>query len=72
MKRIWLRPPLTLLLALLGDPVVREDFEGGAPLLELHLPVEHHTRGHDYQVRAPHPLVAGHVRQEGDGLDGLP
>ena len=45
--------------------------EGGTPLLDLHLPVEHHGGGDDDEVRAPHALLAGEVREEGDGLDGL-
>ena len=45
--------------------------EGGTPLLDLHLPVEHDGGGDDDQVGAPHALLAGEVCEQGDGLDGL-
>ena len=52
-ERVGLRPALALELALLGGAVVRQQLERGAPLLELHLPVEHHAGGHHHQARAP-------------------
>ena len=42
--------------------------ECGAPLLDLHLPVEHDGCGDDDEVRPPDALLAGEVRQQGDGL----
>lgn len=41
-KCVCLGPPLPLGLALLGCAVVGQQLEAGGPLLELHLPVEHH------------------------------
>ena len=38
---VWLAPAVPLDLALLGAAKVGEQLEGGAPLLELHLPVQH-------------------------------
>jgi hypothetical protein len=51
---VGLGPALALGLALLGTAIVGQQLEGGAPFLALHLPIQHHTRGHHYQVRAPH------------------
>jgi hypothetical protein len=45
--------------------------EAGAPLLDLHLPVEHDRGGHHNEVGAPVGAVHGQVGEEGDGLDGL-
>ena len=42
--------------------------ECGAPLLDFHLPVEHDGGGDDDEVRPPDALLAGEVRQQGDGL----
>ena len=48
--------------------VICKHLECGAPLLDLHLPVEHDGCGDDDEVRAPDALLAGEVRQQGDGL----
>lgn len=53
MEGVGLGPTLPLELALLHGAVVGEQLEGGAPLLELHLPVQHHRGGHHYEVRTP-------------------
>ena len=45
--------------------------EGGTPLLDLHLPVEHDGGGYDDEVRAPHTLLAGEVGEQGDGLEAI-
>lgn len=44
----------SLLLPLFRGAVVGEDLESRAPLLQLHLPIEHHAGGHHNQVGAPH------------------
>ncbi len=54
MEGVGLGPALALRFALLGCAIVREQLERRAPLLALHLPVQHHTRGHHYQVGAPY------------------
>ena len=54
---VGLGPALALGLALLGAAIVRQQLEGRAPLLALHLPVQHHAGRHHYQVRAPHSPV---------------
>lgn len=53
MEGIGLGPALALLLPLLGAAIVGEELEGGAPLLELHLPIQHHAGGDHYEMRAP-------------------
>jgi hypothetical protein len=64
-ERVWLGPALALELALLGGAVVGEQLEGRAPLHELHLPIQHHRRGHHDQVRAPDaPGKAGTAQQQ--------
>lgn len=55
MEGVGLGPALALFLPLLGTPVVGEQLEGGAPFLELHLPIQHHACGHDDEMRTPHP-----------------
>lgn len=70
-----LHPPMTynaLGLALLEGAKVGEDLEGGAPALELVLPVEQDGGRHDDEVRAPVAMLQGQVGQQGDGHDGLP
>ncbi len=52
---------MALGLALLGAAVVRQQLEGRAPLLALHLPIQHHAGGYDDQMRAPHSPVKAHV-----------
>ena len=63
---------LSLGLALLLVPIVGEDLEGGAPLLELHLPVQHDWRRHHNQMRPPHTMPTCQMGQQGNGLYGLP
>ena len=45
---------LSLELAFLLVAVVGEDLEGRTPLLQLHLPVEHDTGGHNDKVGTPY------------------
>ena len=70
-ERVRLGPALALGAALLGRAEVGEQLEAGTPLLELHLPVEQHRRGHDDQVRAPDLPLARQVREQRDRLDRL-
>ena len=44
---------LSLHLAFLLTAKVSEDLETRTPAFQLHLPVQHHTRGDDDEVRAP-------------------
>ena len=62
----------SFLLALFEGAEVSEDLKGGAPSLELILPVQHHRGRYDDEVRPPVPTLDGEVGQEGNGLDGLP
>jgi hypothetical protein len=50
MEGVRLAPALALSLALLSTAIVGQQLEGGAPLLELHLPVQHYTAGRKYQI----------------------
>ena len=64
-------PYLPFEAAFLLRPIVGEDLKGRAPTLQLHLPVEHHTGGHDDEVGAPTACVAtGGVMGRGGGLYG--
>ena len=54
-------PTNSLQSPLLLTAVVDEDLEAGAPLLYLHLPVEHHRGGHYDEVGAPVITVGGEV-----------
>lgn len=44
---------LSLELPLFLGSIVGEDFKAGAPTLQLHLPVQHHTGGDNDQMGAP-------------------
>ena len=57
MERIRLRPALTLPLTLFGAAIVSKKLEGRTPLLELDLPVQHHTGRDNNQVWPPHAPV---------------
>ena len=70
-ETVGLGPPLPLGLALPGASVVGEDLERRAPLLELHLPVQHHGGRHDDQVWAPLAFLSGPAGQQRYGLDRL-
>ena len=61
----------SLSLSLLERAEVGENLEGWTPLLELHLPVEHDTCGHDDQVRSPHALLTRQMCQQRDRLNRL-
>ncbi len=52
-ESVGLAPAVALGLALLGAAKVGEQFEGWAPLLELHLPVQHDRCGDHNQVGTP-------------------
>ena len=56
-KGILLGPTLSLHPPILLRAVVDEHLEGGAPLLDLHLPVEHDRGGHHDQVGSPHAFL---------------
>lgn len=58
----------SLLLPLLEGAKIGEDLEGGAPLLELKLPVQHDRSRYNDEMRAPIALFTGQVRQEGNCL----
>lgn len=49
---------LPLELPLLLGSIVGEDFKAGAPPLQLHLPVQHHTGGDNDQMGAPVTCLA--------------
>ena len=66
-----LGPPLALLLAFLDRSVVRQDFERGAELLELNLPVEHDARRDNHEMRAPVAFLHSEVREKRNRLDSL-
>ncbi len=73
-ERVGLGPALALGLALLGAAEVGEQLEGRAPLLALHLPVQHHARRHHDQVRAPHapaPRARARARDPGRPCAGM-
>ena len=53
MESVGLAPAVALGLALLGTAKVGEQLEGWAPLLELHLPVQHDRCGDHDQVGTP-------------------
>ncbi len=53
MESVGLAPTVALDLALLGAAKVGEQLEGWAPLLELHLPVQHDRCGDYNQVGTP-------------------
>ena len=61
-------PTLTFHPPVLLGAVIDKYLEGGAPLFDFHLPVEHDGCGDDDEVRPPDALLAGEVRQQGDGL----
>jgi len=63
---------LSFHFAIFNGTVIGEDFERWAPLLQFHLPVQHHARRHDDQMRAPDALLTCEVREQCDRLDGLP
>ena len=64
-------PTLALLGTLLSAAVVREDFEARRPFLELHLPVEHDTGGHDDEMRSPDSLLTSQMCNECNCLNGF-
>ena len=70
-KGVDLRPALTFELPFFHRAVVGQNLERGTPFLELQLPVEHHTGGNDDQMWTPHFLLAGQMREQGNGLNGL-
>ena len=53
MESVGLAPAVALDLALLSAAEVSEQLEGWAPLLELHLPVQHDRCGDHDQVGTP-------------------
>lgn len=53
MESIGLGPALPFELPLLGRAVVGQQLESRAPLLALHLPVQHHRGGNHNQVWPP-------------------
>ncbi len=53
MESVGLAPAVALGLTLLGTAEVGEQLEGWAPLLELHLPVQHDRCGDHNQVGTP-------------------
>ena len=53
MESVGLAPAVALGLALLGAAKVGEQLESRAPLLELHLPVQHDRCGDHDQVGTP-------------------
>lgn len=54
-KGVGLGPALPLERAFPGAAVVGQQLKGGAPLLALHFPVQHHAGRYHHQVGAPHP-----------------
>ena len=65
---VELRPARPQLLPVLRAAVVRQNLEGRAKLLDLHLPVHEARRRHDDQVRAPNTLVGGEVSEHRNRL----
>ena len=51
--------------------VIDKYLEGGAPLFDFHLPVEHDRSWHHDQVGSPHAFFQGQVSQKSNGLDCL-
>ena len=70
-KAVGCVPTYTLRFALFLRTVVRKDFETRQELFELHLPVEHHTRGCHDQVGTPVATIACEMREQCDGLNCL-
>lgn len=68
MEGVGLGPALALGRPLLDAAIVGEQLEGGAPLLELHLPVQHDRGWHHHQVRTP----VTPVELKGGNLGELP
>jgi len=67
-ESIGLAPAVALGLALLGAAKVGEQLEGWAPLLELHLPVQHDRCGDHDQVGTPiTPAQAISLQHESSG-----
>jgi len=52
-EAVGLAPALALQFPLLRRPEVRQQLEGGGPLFEFHLPVDHHGGGDHDEVRTP-------------------
>lgn len=49
---------LPLELPLFLGSIVSENFKAGAPTLQFHLPVQHHTGGDNDQMRTPVTCLA--------------
>lgn len=62
---------LSFHLAFFNGTVVGKDLECRTPFLELHLPVQHHTRWNDNQMWTPDALLTRQIRQQCDRLNGL-
>mmetsp|Transcript_22241 Transcript_22241/g.51171 ORF Transcript_22241/g.51171 Transcript_22241/m.51171 type:complete len:256 (+) Transcript_22241:307-1074(+) len=71
MEGVRLRPSLSLELAILLGSQVGEYLERRRELLDLHLPIDHHRRRHDNQMRAPNAALACEPREHGDGHERL-
>lgn len=71
MERVLFAPSKTLLFPLLLTTIVAEDLEGRSPALELALPVEDDTGGHNNEMRTPDLVLTSEVGKKGDGHDGL-
>lgn len=61
MEGIGLGPALPLELPLFLGSIVSEDFKAGAPTLQLHFPVQHHTGGDNYQMGTPVTFLTSQV-----------
>ena len=71
MEAVVLAPTVPLELTLLLTAKVGQDLEGGAPALDLELPVHNNRRRHYNQMRAPDPVVASQRRQQRYRLNRL-
>ena len=53
---------LPLELPLFLGSIVSKDFKAGAPTFQLHLPVQHHAGGDNYQMGTPVTCLAKELR----------
>lgn len=62
---------LSFHLAFFNGTVVGKYLERRTPFLQLHLPVQHHARWNDNQMRTPDALLTRQIRQQRDCLNGF-
>lgn len=71
MECIHFGPADAFLFAFFLCAVIGEYFEAGTPFLEFHLPIEHHRRWDNDQMRSPVAFDACQMGEQRNRLDGF-